>query len=743
MKWIGKASFWMLVLMFAFNPDPASALVRYKDVADLTAEAQQIIIGDVVEVTSFWNEERTLIKSRIVVNVEQYLVGSGTGTEVLEMDGGTVGDMTLNVSVLPAFEEGDHVLLFLGDNEIRLVQCFQGAYLTDGKQVARMNPSCDRIIADSLQPLPEFLGEIQQALSPSVVLPDPAPYTGDFELPAGGTRYGLCGHDWTYKTNPMGEDYKINGNCVDGTAGSASDQIAEIQNGFNSWNNSGADFAFTYGGTTTHDYVSYNYSNDIFFSLNPPGGGDYVAVNYHWYSGSNMTESDICFNDDDYTWWEGSGGCPSAMDIWNIATHELGHTLCLLDLYGGSDSEKTMYGYTTYCETKKRSLHSDDINGIIAIYGTGVDTNPPQPDPMTFATSPYVISATSIGMTATLATDNTPPIEYYFWASNGNHRNWNTDRTYTDNNAIPNTLQSYGVQARDSVSPPNVGGWSPTEGTTTYIEIPTGLSFGTVTNNSIELHADGTFTNLTVGSSGLYFNTTTAGGNGGIHAWVQTTTDTSIGLTPNKEYTYKVRARNQNSIATGYCSTNSKYTLASVPDAPTLSNATYDTMDLAVNPSDNPSITEFAIYCSATSDSSWNGKYVNSSGNPSASATWQTDSAWGTITIQGLDDGTQYCFRVKARNAELVETGYSTQSCLETQASPTDCPGDCNCDDWISWRDIDFFVAGMNDNQQAWEDMFLPGSPTCPFSNCDVNGDETVNWRDIDPLVTLMNTTCP
>ena len=49
-------------------------------------------------------------------------------------------------------------------------------------------------------------------------------------------------------------------------------------------------------------------------------------------------------------------------------THEFGHALGLLDLYGGSDSEKTMYGYAYPGETKKRTLHSDDINGVQTIY---------------------------------------------------------------------------------------------------------------------------------------------------------------------------------------------------------------------------------------------------------------------------------------------------------------------------------------------------------------------------------------
>lgn len=182
--------------------------------------------------------------------------------------------------------------------------------------------------------------------------------------------YGLCGVDWSYKTNPMGESVRINGNCVDSAAGTAENQRNEIIAGMNTWTNAGADFAFTYGGTSTQTSVTYNNTNLIYFDTTPPDGGGYIAANYIWYSGGNITENDIVFNDQSYTWEDGTPAS-NEMGIQNIATHELGHSLCLADLYGGGDSLKTMYGYAGYGETKKETLHSDDINGIIAIYGSG------------------------------------------------------------------------------------------------------------------------------------------------------------------------------------------------------------------------------------------------------------------------------------------------------------------------------------------------------------------------------------
>ena len=350
------------------------AAVVERSISELTAEAQQIVIGDVIDVYSFWNAEHDMIRSQITIEVSDYLMGTGDGIEVLEMSGGTVDDVTLMVSVLPIFELGDHVLLFLGDNEIRLVESFQGAFLTDGLSIIQMAPACQRTIPETLESLSGFLDKVAQALPEGVKLPDLQPYEGGFIIPTGAVDYELCGYSWAYQANPMGEDIKINANCADSSAGTAEEQRTQILNGANAWNNAGAEFAFTYGGTSTQTAVGSNGTNLIYFDTTPPDGGGYIAATYIWHNGANVTENDMVFNDAEYTWWNGSGTCFNKMDIWNIATHEFGHYLCLADLYGGSDSAKTMYGYGDYCDTHARDLHQDDVNGIIAIYGSGGST---------------------------------------------------------------------------------------------------------------------------------------------------------------------------------------------------------------------------------------------------------------------------------------------------------------------------------------------------------------------------------
>jgi len=95
-------------------------------------------------------------------------------------------------------------------------------------------------------------------------------------------------------------------------------------------------------------------------------------------------------------------------------------------------------------------------------------------------------------------------------------------------------------------------------------------------------------------------------------------------------------------------------------------------------------------------------------------------------------------------DASITYPGWSIDDVeLYGVLSPAGCAGDGNCDGVVNWRDIDYLVAGMNDNESAWAARFPAPGPSCPFANLDTSGDGAVNWRDVDPFVALMNTTCP
>ena len=95
-----------------------------------------------------------------------------------------------------------------------------------------------------------------------------------------------------------------------------------------------------------------------------------IAVTATWYSRATKqaVESDILF-DTDYVWGDATE-TPEVMDLQNIATHEMGHTLGLSDLYTSSCDAVTMYGYSYFGDVEKSSLEPADITGLQKLYGT-------------------------------------------------------------------------------------------------------------------------------------------------------------------------------------------------------------------------------------------------------------------------------------------------------------------------------------------------------------------------------------
>jgi hypothetical protein len=693
----------------------AAAAVVYKGVDQLTAQAEQVVIGDVIDLQCFRTEEG-VIRSRITVQVSDYLVGQGSGIEVLEMDGGTIGDTTLSVSVYPVYQVGDHVLLFLHNSETRLVEAFQGSYLTDGQQVVRMSPGCRRIIDEAVEPLPDLLAAVQQALPAGMVLNQPKPYTGSFALPLGQPRYTLCGRSWAYMPNPMGEDYLINANCVDSSAGDATNQRTQVQNGPNAWNGAGADFAFTYGGTTTSTSATVEDGiNAIFFSTSPPGAGDYVAINYSYSSGGNMTEFNICYNDRDYTWWGGSGSCYGMMDIWAVATHESGHSLCLADLYGGGDYMKTMYGYVDYCDFHARDLDQDDINGIIAIYGL-----PPGPENDYCAYATPAATGTFTGSTTTATVDgsascgsssSTPDVWFrYTPGSSGTLTLDTCGSAYntvlsihtgcpgTSSNQVGGTSgcnndsascgagsqQSYlnvAVTAYNTyyirisgyagaegdytlhASGPAPDSTAPTPDPMTFNESPSGAPTGTSTSQIAMTATQATDPSGTVE---YYFTAITTGGHS--CSWQTGRTYTDSGLTTNTPYSYKVKARDAMNNETADSAVASGATFIETPTGISFGTITDTTIRVTA-------LDAFSNLTGGLSGLFF--EVTTTDGTPTGGAQANTWVQLSTITASGLSPTSTYRFRVKARNYYGVNetawypiSGYIEQATSSVDLTP-------------------------------------------------------------------------
>ena len=359
-----------------------SAEVEDMSLEDLTSKASTILRGTVSNVESHWNEDQTMIYTSVTISVEGYLKGATMPKEVIiEVPGGTVGEITLWVSDTPTFEEGQEVILFLREEYFQIVGWSQGKYtivddmvLERGMPVEQFTGQIKALVEGSMTsaefspaPTKSFIEMMKDFALSLLGLPEKEP---DFDIRYSGAVSALAaetcpptlsdfygGVKWPGSCPTV--DYEIYENTDDCTG-----EGAAIEAAADTWSNADCScFTFSYAGATTRSAPIRDDHNVLRWGST----GGSIATTYIWYSGSSILECDVIF-DDGYA-WSAAPSCPSnKMDVQNIATHELGHWLLLVDLYRSCNSELTMYGYAAYGETQKRSLHQSDKDGICYIY---------------------------------------------------------------------------------------------------------------------------------------------------------------------------------------------------------------------------------------------------------------------------------------------------------------------------------------------------------------------------------------
>ncbi|MCH7225128.1 sialate O-acetylesterase [Haloferula sp. A504] len=205
------------------------------------------------------------------------------------------------------------------------------------------------------------------------------------------------------------------------------------------------------------------------------------------------------------------------------------------------------------------ALHSFTVGTIAA------DTDPPTPDPMTWASVPAAVSDSSITMTATTASD-TSGVEYFFTCTSGagNDSGWQSSPTYTDEGLSPNTTYTYTVKARDAVGLYETAASDPESATTdapdTAKPSPDPMTFAVVPTAAGSYSISMTATTATDASGVEYYFAETSGNLGGSDSgWQDSPEYTDNGLSPDTTYSYTVTARDK--------SANQNQTAASTPAA--------------------------------------------------------------------------------------------------------------------------------------------------------------------------------
>lgn len=326
---------------------------------------------------------------------------------------------------------------------------------------------------------------------------------------------------------------------------------------------------------------------------------------------------------------------------WRIRYDKANKIFCAYIIDGSYSRMVTYYTDVDFTNFRIALLHENDYSGVATdVWTIFPDNTPPSPDPMTWFDLPYAVSTSRIDMTATTATDDTPPVKYQFEEVTGNPGGtssaWQTSVTYSDVDLSPNTRYGYKVRAQDSAIPANTTAYSDIAYCYTLIPTPTQCKAYTPTTNSVNLAAQGSFPNINEGLTGVQFQEI----NGlWIGDWkLHQTTDTATGLTPNTLYTFKVRARNGDGVPTDWApQTASVRTLAAQPLARPYQPVTTQSIRVNWDPNGNPDGTEY--FC-----------WEDSTGKTSG---WTTQTSW---TLTGLEPRTVYNFHVKARNSDGIET---------------------------------------------------------------------------------------
>jgi hypothetical protein len=156
---------------------------------------------------------------------------------------------------------------------------------------------------------------------------------------------------------------------------SASDALFTIERAAQTWSQSGAAFAYLYGGPASNPTVANDGKNNVYFVST--ANGSVIGTTYWWYDGSNhLIGFDILFYDGGFTFLPSSATCSGAVYLEDVATHEFGHAL---GLGHSASTAATMYAVYPWCSTAMRSLDTDDIDGVTFLYPPTTEPLPPPP----------------------------------------------------------------------------------------------------------------------------------------------------------------------------------------------------------------------------------------------------------------------------------------------------------------------------------------------------------------------------
>ncbi len=96
-------------------------------VEELTQKAEVIAVGQVRDMVSEWDETGTRIRTRVLLSVDQFVKGTGSGnTLTLYVPGGEVGSVGEIYSHMPVFKREEQVIVFANQDKLHHYRVTEG-----------------------------------------------------------------------------------------------------------------------------------------------------------------------------------------------------------------------------------------------------------------------------------------------------------------------------------------------------------------------------------------------------------------------------------------------------------------------------------------------------------------------------------------------------------------------------------------------------------------------------------------
>ena len=145
-------------------PWAMASLVRAMDLAALTTEADQIVVGEVLSSASAWDGGHRNIYSAIEIGVQESWKGvlPASGKIRIRQLGGTVGQVEMTVLGMPRFAPGERALVFLRHEQV--------VGMAQGKRHIRWDPTSSHWMVDA----PDRAGLLKTQLHRNPGSPEPS-----------------------------------------------------------------------------------------------------------------------------------------------------------------------------------------------------------------------------------------------------------------------------------------------------------------------------------------------------------------------------------------------------------------------------------------------------------------------------------------------------------------------------------------------------------------------------------------